>query len=188
MRTTLLAVVLSSTAPLAHADVDASSTSPADRRNHSRVGATVGLFTPVGEAGLEYTYVVRRDVEIGFGAGLGNLGFGEANPQAAIMPRLRTPIGAGTLTLGTGLSGGPYTNRGVRDADYVFHEQSTSALWANVEAGVQITSQRGPFARVALGVGKVIAHSTIEADDTMYMNTLADDLLPFAALTIGTAL
>lgn len=189
MRSSLLLAfaLITSTATFAHADSDVPSSSLSDRRDHSRLGATVGLFTPVGEAGLEYTYAAHRNVEIGFGAGLGHLGVGTPTPQASIMPRLRTRIGAVTFTLGTGLSGGPYTNFGIRDGADVIHHQSTTALWANVEAGIQVSSQHGPFARFAVGGGKVIAHSKIEADDTQYTMTLSDDALPYAGLTIGTS-
>jgi hypothetical protein len=190
MRTSLVlaGLLISSTASLVQADSDVAPSSRTDRRDHSRIGATAGLLTPVGEAGLEYTYAAHRNVEVGFGAGLGHLGVGTPTPQASIMPRLRTRRGPVSLSIGTGLSGGPYTNLGIRDGADVIHHQSTTALWANVEAGIQVSSRRGPFARFALGAGKVIAHSKIEADSMTYTTNLHDDALPFAALTVGTSL
>src|ERR1041385_5730671 len=98
MRTSLLLVttaIVCLVSSLAHADP-----MQIDRRDHSRVGATVGLFTPTGDLGVEYTQVLHPNVEIGVGAGVGLVRVG---PQVSVMPRLRTNLGPFSLTGGAGL-------------------------------------------------------------------------------------
>jgi hypothetical protein len=116
----------------------------------------VGLATPTGEVGLEYT-LIRRYFEVGAAAGVGLLG-----PQASIMPRLRLDDRGAEFTLGAGVSGGPYN-------DPVFlclseepgRCQGTKAtvLWANAELGAAMRARNGMTLRLYGGVGKLVAHT-----------------------------
>jgi len=159
--------------------------------DRSHLGLTVGLATPTGELGAEYTLVVMPNLEIGFGVGLADmipLG-GESlspDPQAAIMPRFRYALGPTVLTAGVGLSGGRYTTYLSPFASTPGHaiDEVTNALWANGEAGVEY-HLHGMFARAYLGAGKVIAHSEIKHYDGGTNMNLVDDALPYVGLTVG---
>ena len=150
-----LAIVL--VAGVAHADVDSGPSQPTDARDHSRVGATVGIATPVGEVGVEYTWAALPALEIGLGAGIAmNMGPGVAVlPQASVMPRFRVRRGAVTFTVGSGLSGGEFQN-----VSPFAEQKPVTALWANAEAGIQFSSSRGRFVRLFAGAGLIVAHST----------------------------
>ena len=172
MRTALVVVVVSLllTASIALADPQ-----PTDRRDDSRIGATLGLFTPTGELGLEYTQVFHPNFELGLGAGVGLVRVG---PQASVMPRLRLRNGPFTLTGGAGLSVGRFNNVSA------FADENAPrvlSLFANGEVGLQITSTRGPFVRGFLGSGKIVAHEQV-AD--AYRAEL-QDVIPYGGVTFG---
>jgi hypothetical protein len=71
----------------AMARADSQAVKEIDPSTRSRISLTLGLFTPTGELGGEYTQALLPGLEIGAGAGAG--GFG---PQASLMPRLRTAV------------------------------------------------------------------------------------------------
>lgn len=174
MRTTpvavLVSVSLSVAGAVAHADPQ-----PADRRDDSRIGATVGLFTPTGELGLEYTQSLHPNFEIGFGAGVGLVRVG---PQASVMPRLRLRRGAVTLSGGAGLSVGRFNNISAFADETAPHILS---LFANGEVGLLIASTRGPFVRGFLGAGKIVAHEQVS---DAYRAELKD-AIPYGGVTFG---
>lgn len=173
MRTSLFVLttaIVTFLASHAHADPQ-----PFDRRDGSRIGAGVGLFTPTGELGLEYTQALHPNLEVGVGAGVGLVRTG---PQLAVMPRLRTRRGAFTLSLGTGLSVGRFNNISPFADEQAPHVLS---VFANGEAGLQVTSKRGPFARVYAGAGKIVAHEAVEPE---YRDELKD-VIPYGGVTVG---
>ena len=172
MRTTLVVVVVSVlfTASIALADPQ-----PTDRRDNSRIGATVGLFTPTGELGLEYTEVLHPNFELGLGAGVGLVRVG---PQASVMPRLRLRRGPFTLTGGAGLSVGRFNNVSAFADENAPHVLS---LFANGEVGLEIASMRGPFVRGFLGAGKIVAHEQV----TDAYQAELKDVLPYGGVTFG---
>jgi len=177
MKQSLFALVMMLTPALAHAD-------------DSRVTATVGVATPLGEAGIEYAYVVSPHLEVAVGGGLGNLikpGDRESSPlpQVAIMPRLRQRLGPTTLTLGAGLSGGRY-----HEGPFAFNDNDfvTTALWGNIEAGVQVPFGDHWLAGAYVGGGYVLAHSAIRDLNLMEDasgNFPMDRSLPYVGLSLG---
>jgi len=169
MRTLVVLVVLSLSAA-AYADPES-----ADRRDGSRIGATVGLFTPVGELGVEYTQVFHPNFEVGFGAGVGLVRVG---PQASVMPRLRMRRGPITLSAGAGLSVGRFNNISAFADENAPHVLS---LFANGEVGLEISAKSGPFVRGFLGGGKIVAH---EAVADAYQSELKSGF-PYGGITFG---
>ncbi len=171
----LATVVLAPT--LAFAD-DLSSTAPV--RDRSRFGLSVGVFTPTGELGAEYTWVANPNLELGLGAGVG----GGWQPQVAIMPRLRLATKHTSYSLGAGVSTGRYTTYG---GDFGWeYARRTLVLWANVELGIQRTwADEAMFARVAGGVGLAMAHGTTTGDGDMMFS---DHVVPYFGITVGHTL
>ena len=173
MRATLVGLVVfisAATASLASADPE-----PTDRRDDSRIGATVGLFTPTGELGLEYTQSVHPNLEVGFGAGLGLVRVG---PQASVMPRLRMRRGPITLSGGAGLSVGRFNNVSA------FADENAPrvlSLFANGEVGLQISAKSGLFVRGFLGAGKIVAHEQV----TDAYRAELKDTIPYGGITFG---
>jgi hypothetical protein len=104
------------------------------------------------------------------------------------MPRLRFGRGNVAFLLGAGLSGGPY-----QVFDICFQEGCQNpasvevAVWANIEAGVQVTTQRGFLVKGYVGDGTIIASSSCSGDagDCMTVNGTN---LPYVGLSIGHAL
>ena len=147
-------IVLSS----AIASADSHNAPPADPnpQPHNRISLLVGLATPTGELGFEYTFV-RRYFEVGLAAGVGILG-----PQTSLMPRLRLDDRGAEFTLGAGISGGPYN-------DPVFlclseepgrcDSTKATVLWANAELGAAMRARNGMTLRLYGGAGKLVAHS-----------------------------
>ncbi len=172
-RTCLVVVLLGLGASVGHADPSI----VRDRRDNSRVGATVGLFTPIGIVGVEYVQAVSSILEVGVGAGVG---FVRVGPQVAVMPRLRTRRGPFTLSFGAGLSTGRYDNVSPFAVDNAPHILS---LYGNAEGSIQVASRRGPFARFTLGVGRVLAHERIDTSSQTVMNQF--EPLPYGGFTVG---
>jgi len=186
MRTSVLlttAAISLFTSALAYAEPD--SLSPPDRRDHSRVGATIGLFTPNGELGVEYAQALHPNAEIAVAAGYGAVV--RVGPQFSIMPRFHVRRGPVSLSLGAGLSAGKYNNISPF-ADENAPEIPT--LFGNAEAGLQYGMKRGPFARVFLGVGKGLAHDLKGVPDHQMdeVRMEIDDAIPYAGLTVGSTL
>ncbi len=159
-------------ASAAHADP------PRDRADDSRIGATLGLFTPTGELALEYTQVLHENFEVGVGVGAGLVRVG---PQVSVMPRLRVRRGSLVLSLGAGLSAGRYNNISAFQDASAPHILS---LFGNVEGGLQITSQRGPFVRGFVGAGRIVAHGNYDQTDPAQRAEL-EDVIPYGGLTVG---
>jgi hypothetical protein len=183
-------VATSVVAPLAHADapgatepVSISTASAVDYGARSSLSVTTGVFTPVGEIGIEYTHNLNRYLEVGFSGGMGFTG-----PQAAVMPRLRIAHGGLAFLLGAGLSGGPYQALDICFDDGCETPGSVKvAVWANLEAGVQLTTERGFLVKVYAGAGAIVASSvcTGNPDDCMSINGTT---LPYFGLSIGHTL
>jgi hypothetical protein len=174
MRTTVV-VVVSAIVTVATASVALADPQVTDRRDNSRVGATLGLFTPTGELGLEYTQVFHPNFELGLGAGVGLVRVG---PQASVMPRLRLRRGPFTLTGGAGLSVGRFNNVSAFSDE---NAPRVLSLFANGEVGLQITSTRGPFVRGFLGAGKIVAHEQV----TDAYQAELKDVIPYGGVTFG---
>ncbi|HTL84011.1 MAG TPA: hypothetical protein VL856_02430 [Acidimicrobiia bacterium] len=190
MKTFVVAALLLSFAGVAQAQPsDVQSTGRTLRR--VEVSGTAGVATPLGMFGIEGTYVVHRNLEVGLGVGLANVinigDTGAPDPQLAIMPRFRIPVGSFTFTLGAGLSGGPYTVASSPFADGPYEEKTSAALWLNGEAGAEYFLNNGMFFGAYLGGGKVIAHARVnDPDGNATMNPLVGaDALPYLGLRVG---
>jgi hypothetical protein len=153
-----------------------------ERPDRSHSGVTLGLFTPIGELGVEYTQAVREHLEVSAGAGLGL--FVRVGPQVAVVPRVRARYGALTLLAGIGLSCGRYNNISAFarvDAPRIF------TVWANPEVGVQAAGPWRTFARFSLGVGVQVAHGAYDPTDTGVRDEL-NAHIPYGGLTVGALL
>lgn len=190
------------TSSVARADAG-TSLAASDRRDHSRVSAILGVATPIGGFGAEYALALPPDFELALGVGLATVsvlrdtaGYGDsvgvsrADVQAAAMARYRLRRGPVTFTAGAGLSGGRYTEcsgdlGGCEDAD------RATALWANMEGGIQVSSKAGPFVRLFLGGGYMVAHGTfvrtMGSSSTMAGGT-DTTWLPYLGAGVGYAL
>ncbi|HEY4059171.1 MAG TPA: hypothetical protein VGM39_21290 [Kofleriaceae bacterium] len=185
MKLALLTAVLALPA-VVHADPE-----PA----RSYVSATAGLATPVGEVGLEYTYLFTQHLELSGGVGLANMlrtrnengDSTSINPQLAIMPRLRHPMGNAAFVIGAGLSGGTYTvqSSAFSSDDY---EAITRALWLNGEVGFEWFPGGGMAVGVYGGYGTVIAHGTVHNSRNEELMSLRDDTLPYFGVRVGHVL
>jgi hypothetical protein len=161
-----------------------------DDHDRHRVGGTLGLWTPIGAAGVNYTRMTRF-VEVDVGAGLAFSG-----PQAAVMPRLRLGNDNIAFTLGVGLSVGRYRNEfecpdidldWTDDTDEVCIVPETVALWGNGEAGVAVTSRAGLFLRVFAGGGQIAATSGCDADPDECDSVDPGTFMPYGGVTLGQA-
>lgn len=153
-----------------------------DRGARSRVSLSLGLFTPIGEVGFEYTQRLASFLELGVAAGGGYGG-----PQVAVMPRLRAGTGAMSLSLGAGLSGGPY-----REPELIVWgdhdtERAAVAIWANLEGGVQGTWRSGALLRVYGGVGRIMWSGDCRGGDD-WCDALPGSVLPYVGIAIGHTL
>jgi hypothetical protein len=156
--------------------------SPPDRRDHSRVSATIGAFTPAGDVAVEYSQAMHTNVEVAVGAGYGILV--RTGPQFSLMPRGRVRLGAVTFSLGAGLSAGRYNNISPFERS---DAPEIMTLWGNAEAAIQVTSKRGPFARAFAGAGAQLAHGQYDKNDPdLRMET--DDVIPYLGLGVGWVL
>jgi hypothetical protein len=174
-RAVLAAIVFAS----ALANADPAPGDDAAPRAHSRVSGTLGLFTPTGSLGVEYTQAALPTFEIGAGVGVGFSG-----PQASIMPRLRIGDGLQAIVLGAGASGG----RLVIPVLFCFDECTdtrTTALWVDVEAGIQATTSGGVTLSAYGGLSRVVAHGACTGDQCNRVDRL---MLPYAGFALGHTL
>jgi hypothetical protein len=151
---------------------------------HSRLSLTLGLLTPTGEFGLEYTVVVPY-LEVGVGGGVG-LVYGA---QASIMPRLHLGNRELSVTLGAGISGGPYGNFAGPCFTTNYDQcksTKTTALWANVEAGLMWTSDGGASLRLYGGIGTIVGQTGCTGPDNC--DGFVGDQLPYLGFAIGHSL
>jgi len=148
----------------------------ADWGARPRVSASIGLFTPTGEIGAEYTQPLTPGFEVGVGVGAGLTG-----AQFAAMPRLRFGRGPFAITLGVGVSGGPFRPNFCLGEDPCMDGQ-VDALWINGEVGGQITSRAGLAFRVFGGVGAVAATVRCTAGTC---GSIDGQVLPFLGVSLG---
>lgn len=155
----------------------------ADNRGaRSRLTFLLGLFTPTGEFGLEYTQNVASLFEVGVGVGGGFSG-----PQVSIMPRLRMGNGAVSLLLGAGLSGGPYHEPVL----FCLSEHGgcmateTTAVWGNIEGGLQMVSRGGTTVTLYGGLGTMLGASGCTGPDC---DDIVGTELPYGGIAIGHTL
>lgn len=157
-----------------------------DHGARSRVSGSLGLLTPTGEIGFEYTRNLAAFLELGIA-----VGYGFSGPQLAVMPRLRTGSGPLSVSLGAGLSGGPY-HEPVLLVDGCpctgcesCKPTDATAMWANLELGVQGTGQSGVMVRVYGGAGRLVWMGDCVGGDC---RRLPGTLLPYLGLAIGHTL
>lgn len=181
----------------ASADVEAHEAPP-----RSYLGMSLGVATPVG-AGLEYGRTIKGRLEIAFGLGLSSysafhwLAGGSSseragvNPQASAMARYGVRRGLVLASVGAGLSGGRYVEcYGSFGGLSCEQNNSTYAAWSNVEVGVELSSQRGPFVRLFAGGGYAFLHSgvtRVNSDQQMFMSA-QDRFLPYLGISGGHSL
>jgi hypothetical protein len=154
-----------------------------DTSAHSRLALTLGLLTPTGELGIEYTLMVPY-VEVGVGVGVGIF----SGAQASIMPRLHLGTRELSVTLGAGISGGPYGDFAGPCFTTNYDQckaTKTTALWANVEAGLTWTSEGGTSLRLYGGIGRLVGQTGCTGP---HCDRLVDDQLPYLGLAIGHTL
>ncbi len=184
----LVSTIIGSASTIAHAQPIGGE---ADQRPAQRfeLGATVGLGTPVGELGVEGAVVLHPDLEIGLGVGAANLvwgGGGGAQPQVAVMPRIRLPVGEHVrLTLGVGLSGGTYSDAASPFSGQPFAARG-NALWVNSEVGVKYV-QHDTYLGAYVGLGRVIAHGDIKDSEGNSLSSIPDDEWPSFGIRAGRA-
>lgn len=149
-----------------------------DRGARSRITGTLGLFTPVGELGLQYTQALGPAFEVELG-----VGYGFSGPQASVMPRVR--LGRGTLafTIGAGASAGDYVEPTLLcfDDDACMSTRTT-ALWGNAEVGLLVTSRTGLTVHAYGGAGWLLAHDRCTGPRC---DGLQGSVLPFLGVAIG---
>lgn len=174
----LFAALASGASSVARAD----GFTPSDRRDHSRVGATIGLFTPNGELSVEYAQAIYKYAEVSVGAGYGL--WVRVGPQASIMPRLRMRFGSATLSVGTGISVGRFNNISAFSRE---DAPEIPTLWSNTEAALQLTTRGGLYVRGALGVGVQLAHGSYHPHDAE-IDMTTDDHIPYGYLGVGMTL
>lgn len=190
--TTLALATLVAAPAIAHAD-DGGAPITSDRRDHSRIAMTLGVATPTGGVGLEYTLALHQHLDLALGVGLSTTsvlrtttGYGEsaglhrADPQAAVMARYRLRTGMVTYSGGAGLSAGRYQecHGDLGSCETIVQ---TRALWANLEAGVQLSSASGPFVRFFVGTGYMVVGAPMDTLD-------GAGWLPYAGASVGYAL
>lgn len=181
---------------IAIADSDLKTEQLEDRRDHSAVSMNVGLFTPTGSLGAEYTQVLHPNVELGVGAGLGYLaaaaldGDYHVRPEVSVMPRVRVRYGALRLAVGAGLSAGSYQDEPSPFDDGGWHDQASLVMWANGEGVAQLISRTGWFGAARLGGSYLVAHSTMRTSgDATHMPTDAQGAAyPYLGLSFGRTL
>ncbi|MFN0250126.1 MAG: hypothetical protein ACKV2T_24795 [Kofleriaceae bacterium] len=199
LSTLVLAIVLISLAPnLSSADVEAQAKTPP----RSYLGVSLGIAAPVG-VGLEYGRTVKGRLEIAFGFGLSShstfhlLAGGTAldragvNPQASAMARYGIRRGLVLASVGAGLSGGRYVEcYGSFGGASCEENNSSYVAWSNVEVGVELSSQRGPFVRLFAGGGYAFLHSGVTRmnSDQQMFGSPQDRFLPYLGVSAGHSL
>ena len=176
----IVAILLGVTASTVRAEPGLD-TSPPDRRDHSRVGVNVGLFTPGGELSIEYAQALHPNLELAISGGYG--AFVRVGPQLSVMPRARLRRGPLTLSAGAGVSGGQFNNISAFADE---NAPKITSLFGNGELGVQLTSQRGPFVRAFLGASKILAHASYTPHNEMEKSEV-NDVLPYGGVSAGWA-
>jgi hypothetical protein len=143
----------------------------ADRRDHSTLSALAGMGTPAGELGIAYAQAVHHNVDVAVSGGYGK--FWRSGVQFGAMPRLRARLNGVTFALGAGLSVGKYTAHWPHDSS----DSAISTLFRDIEGSIQVTSRRGPFARLFFGVSKPLAFGAhgpgmeLDYDSAPYLGT-----------------
>lgn len=158
-RITLLVICLGASV----ARADESQPAPASADPHVAVSGTLGIATPVGEAGIELEARLARWLSLSAGVGLGASG-----PQLATMVRLGMPAtDSTTVQVGFGLSEGAYTW-----TELTFDEPAKKtwerAYWMNAELGLAYRFDDGRSnwsLRTFGGIGKVINDQDFSCND-----------------------
>jgi hypothetical protein len=176
----LLGVTASASVVRAEPGLEMSSSSP-DRRDRSRVGVNVGLFTPGGELSVEYAQALHPNLELAISGGVG--AFVRVGPQISIMPRARVRRGPLTLSAGAGVSGGQFNNVSAFADE---NAPKITSLFGNGEVGVQLTSQRGPYVRAFLGASTILAHASYVPHNEMEKSEV-NGVLPYGGVSAGWA-
>ena len=119
-------------------------------RRHSLHGV-VGLWTPVGFAGVEGEVMIGQ----GFGLSAG-VGGGPSGVQVAVMPRYHVPLGEHTsIGLGVGVSGGRFVDDEWCLLDETCARFTTErAFWSNGEVAVEWQHPSGLSLRGFGGIGR----------------------------------
>ena len=146
------------------------------------LSATIGLFTPVGEAGIEYTTPLGANVDLGLGAGMALGG-----PQFSIMPRVHLGSRRFAFTLGAGVSAGGFTIPDFSfDGEGQMNTHTDLAIWANGEVGIEGHSDGGFTARLFAGIGRIVGDAgSCNGDDC---DNVVGITLPYAGLSLGHTL
>lgn len=117
------------------------------------IALVTGLGTPNGLAGATLDVTPIRYLTLGGGGGMAIDGL-----QQEGHARLRIPIGAGAVTLGGGVSTGPYLNHGgkalcsIAYEGVCWHRRWERAWWKNVDVAFEMRTRDGFELRTFLGV------------------------------------
>jgi hypothetical protein len=132
--------------------------SESPHRTGAAVAPHLGLGTPYGVAGVALDARILPWLAIEAGVGLG--------PNYGAMPRFRLPINEGALTLGSGISMGPYSAEPILsisfcpgcDDDGGEWGWSTweNAIWSKTEIGVEVPLSNVILLRVYGGYREIL--------------------------------
>jgi hypothetical protein len=175
----ILATTLCLLAPaLAHAQ-DMTSAATTEGARKSRLQASFGIASPVGEIGASYTYAPRPEVEFELGAGLGFTGF-----QLSTMPKLSFGNKTNRIVLGLGPSVS-------MDSSTTPHQHYVG-YWLNGEVGYERRTPSGFAVLVAAGftaglAGEVRGHCSTDCigDARIGSEAIAGKIYPQARIAFG---
>ena len=178
----IVVVAIAFAPALASADPAVGLADDANWGARSRISFLLGLATPIGSLGFEYTQLVAPYLEVGAGMGVGFTG-----AQFSLTPRLRIGQEASTLTLGgasragrsaTGQTLGSVSQRDPACAPILPCCGSTPRPACRQSHG------GGMMGRLYGGIGKLVAHGSC----TGYCGELDGTTLPYVGLAIGHTL
>ncbi len=160
------------------------------------MSVNVGLLTPTGTLGAEYTQVFHPHVEVGVGAGLGYLAAAaidrdyRVRPEVSLMPRFRARYRMLRLAVGAGMSAGSFQDSPSMFDDSGWHDEASLALWANGEGVAQLISRSGWFGAARVGGSYLVTHTAMRTrGDATHMPSDPQGLvLPYLGFSFGRTL
>jgi hypothetical protein len=184
MRIVIFAVLSALTWPATAQTADGTGPSPREA-----IYGVVGIGTPVGFLGGEFTARIERDLEISVGAGFGlSTEKNAANYnqlhvlQWAVMPRYRVGDGRNVLTLGAGLSGGNYSHTAAslcasQEDESLCNDPASwrYTLWTNVEVGGEYWAASHFAFRYFVGYGHIVAQGAQHCTFQVSVSSCDDD-------------
>lgn len=132
----------------------------------------LGIGMPTGLLGmaLEWTPVPYLSLEAGVGwdRSFGLLGDGKSGLQWSLMPRLRLPIAGVGISIGVGVSGGPYEWCDSCPWENGDQWDWSQAVWVNVEAALEYRWMNGIGLRALVGGADLTNPDDVTCQDNKY--------------------